>query len=80
MTRVVYFNATGPQDPTRASLGLHLAANGSAELGHEIDVVLVGDATDLVRGSTIDTIQGVGVPSLRELVDKAIAKGVRFHV
>ena len=80
MTRVVYFNSTGPQDPTRASLALHLAANGSAEVGHDIDFVLVGDATELVRGTTIDTVRGVGVPSMRELVDKAVAKGVRFHI
>ena len=30
MTRILYFATTGPADATRASLPLHLAANGSA--------------------------------------------------
>lgn len=80
MTRVLYLAVTGPSDPTRASLPFHIAANGSAEVGHEIDMVLGGDAAELITSGAVDRVQGVGVPALRELVDKAIAKGVRFHV
>lgn len=80
MTRVLYLAVAGPSDPTRASLPFHIAANGSAEVGHEIDFVLGGDAAELITSGTVDRVQGVGVPALRELVDKAIARGVRFHV
>jgi predicted peroxiredoxin len=80
MTRVLYLTTTGPADPTRASLPFHLAANGSAEVGQAVDVVLAGDATELVKANTIDALRGVGVPALRELVDKAIASRIGFHV
>jgi predicted peroxiredoxin len=80
MTRVLYLALTGPGDPTRASLPFHIAVNGSAEAGQEVDIVLGGDATELLRSGSIDTVVGVGVPPLRELVDKALAKGVRIHV
>lgn len=80
MTRVLYLAVTGPSDPTRASLPFHIAANGSAEVGQEVDLVLGGDAAELITAGAVDRVQGVGVPALRELVDKAIAQGVRFHV
>ncbi len=80
MTRVLYLALTGASDPTRASLPFHLAANGSAEVGHDIDVVLGGDASELVGEGVIDRVTGVGVPPLRELVDKSLSKGVRLHI
>ena len=80
MTRVLYLALTGPSDPTRASLPFHIAANGSAEVGHDVDVVLGGDAAELVKPGTIDSVSGVGVPPLRELIDKAASKGIRLHI
>jgi hypothetical protein len=41
--RVLYFITRGANDPTGASLPLHLAANGSLAVGHNISVVLAGD-------------------------------------
>ena len=32
--KVLYLATTGPGDPTKASLPLHIAANGSVEAGH----------------------------------------------
>jgi hypothetical protein len=34
--RITHFASAGAADPTRASIPLHLAANGSVELGHEV--------------------------------------------
>lgn len=80
MVRVLYVTITGSSDATRASIPFHLMANGSAEVGHQVDMVLGGDATDLLGQGVFDAVRGVGVPPLRELVDKAIQKGVAFHV
>jgi predicted peroxiredoxin len=80
MPRVLYLTISGPGDATRASIPFHLVANGSAEVGHDVDVVLGGDAAEFVKQAAIDGVRGVGVPPLRELVDKATSKGVRFHV
>lgn len=68
--KVLYFCATGASDPTRASLPFHLAANGSAETGQESALVLGGDGGELVRKDLADSVEGVGIPPLRELLGK----------
>jgi predicted peroxiredoxin len=68
---VLYMATNGPSDATRASIPLHLTVNGSLEAGQTVSVVLAGDATELLKGSTCDAIEGLGVPPMRELIDKA---------
>jgi predicted peroxiredoxin len=68
--KVLYLATAGAGDPTRASLPLHIAANGSVEAGQECSVVLVGDATELALRETAESVEGVGVPPARELVQK----------
>jgi predicted peroxiredoxin len=67
---VLYLATAGAGDPTRASLPLHIAANGSVEAGQECAVVLAGDATELVSRETAERVEGVGVPPARELIQK----------
>ena len=64
--KILYLATTGAGDPTRASLPLHIAANGSVEAGQECAVVLAGDATELVARETAEGVEGVGVPPARE--------------
>ncbi|MBW3556249.1 MAG: hypothetical protein KY454_04825 [Actinobacteria bacterium] len=68
--RVLYLASTGPDDPTRASIPFHLAVNGSAEVGQDVQLVLAGDATGLLEADVRDGLVGVGVPPLRELLAK----------
>jgi predicted peroxiredoxin len=68
---VLYMATNGPSDATRASIPLHLAVNGSVEAGQTTSVVLAGDATELLKRSARDTIEGLGVPPMRELFAKA---------
>jgi predicted peroxiredoxin len=68
--KITYFASAGTADPTRASIPLHLAANGSVEVGHDTSIVLGGDATELLLGDAAERTEGVGVPPLRELLAK----------
>ena len=68
--KITYFASAGTADATRASIPLHLAANGSIEVGHETVIVLAGDATELLLGDNAETLEGVGVPPLRDLLAK----------
>ena len=67
---LLYIVNRGVNDPTLASVPLHIAANGSLEVGQEVLVVLAGDGTDLVIGENATSIEGVGVPPMRELLGK----------
>jgi predicted peroxiredoxin len=68
--KITYFTSAGTADPTRASIPLHLAANGSVEVGQEAVVVLAGDATELLVGDNAQRLEGVGVPPARDLLAK----------
>jgi predicted peroxiredoxin len=68
--KITYFVSAGTADATRASIPLHLAANGSVEVGHETAIILGGDATELLLGDNAERIEGVGVPPARELLAK----------
>ncbi|HEV2775863.1 MAG TPA: hypothetical protein VGV90_09755 [Solirubrobacteraceae bacterium] len=49
---------------------LHLAANGSVEVGQETTIILGGDATDLPIAVNAHRSEGIGVPPARELPAK----------
>ena len=68
--RITYFASAGTADET---LGLDPAApgrHGSVEVGHETSVILGGDAAELLLGDNVETVEGVGVPPLRDLLAK----------
>ena len=71
---------TGTDDPTKASLPLHLAANGSVEVGHDSALILVGDATEMLLGNNLDQMQGIGVPAVRDLMAKLRDHSVPVYV
>lgn len=78
--KFLYMATSGTADPTKASLPLHLAVNGSVEAGHDTEIVLAGDAVEIVIGDNRDTIEGVGVPTMRELFEKVRAHSVPVFV
>jgi predicted peroxiredoxin len=72
--------ATGPQDPTRASIAFHIAANGGGPAGVDCGVAFAGDAAELMKPDVIAAVKGVGIPPLRELMEKCRAQNVHFYV
>jgi predicted peroxiredoxin len=78
--KVLYLATAGAGDPTRASLPLHIAANGSVEAGQECAVVLAGDAVELVSRETAQGVEGVGVPPARELFQKLLDNQVPIYI
>ena len=78
--KVLYLATAGASDPTRASLPLHIAANGSVEAGQECAVVLAGDGVELVSRETAEAVEGVGVPPARELIQKLLDNQVPIYI
>jgi predicted peroxiredoxin len=78
--KILYLATAGGLDPTRASIPLHVAANGSVDEGQECAVVLVGDATELVSRDKAEQIEGVGIPPTKELLQKLIDNRVPVYV
>jgi predicted peroxiredoxin len=78
--KILYLASAGALDATRASIPLHIAANGSVGEGQECAVALVGDATELVSREKADGIAGVGIPPARELLQKLVDNQVPVYV
>ena len=78
--RTLYLATSGASEPTRASLPLHLAVNGSLEVGHDVGIVLAGDAAELVRSELRERLEGIGLPPVRELFAKARQHAVPVYV
>jgi len=77
---ILYLATAGAADPTRASIPLHIAANGSVGEGQECAVVLVGDATELVSREKAERVEGVGIPPTKELLQKLLDNRVPVYV
>lgn len=59
---------------------LHLMVNGSVEVGHDCEVVLAGDAAEIILGDNRNTMEGVGLPSMRELFEKVTKHNIPVFV
>jgi predicted peroxiredoxin len=68
---VLYMAASGQSDPTRASIPWHLAVNGSFEAGLSTGIVLLGDASEVLKPQIGDELEGLGIPPIRDLMAKA---------
>ena len=78
--KVLYVATSGAADPTRASVPLHIAANGSVEAGQDCAVALVGDGTELASRDVAAGLAGVGVPPAQELLTKLLDNQVPVYV
>jgi predicted peroxiredoxin len=78
--KILYVAAAGAADPTRASIPLHIAANGSVAEGQECAVALVGDGTELASREKAEQVEGVGIPPVKELLQKLIDNRIPVYV
>ena len=78
--KITYFASAGIADPTRLSIPLHLAANGSVEVGQEAAIILGGDAAELLLEDNAETVEGVGVPPARDLLAKLRDHAIPVYV
>jgi predicted peroxiredoxin len=69
----------GTDDPTRATLPF-LMASGALDSGHEPTIVLLAEATYLLKQGIADEVHGYGYPPLSKLVAKIMENKVPIYV
>lgn len=79
MAKILVNITHGPEHPTRAALGF-LVAKAAIEEGHAVSLFLAGDAVQLIRDATLDTLAGLGTGKLRESYDAIVSGGGRFYL
>lgn len=80
MAKLLITTLVGPADPTRASLGFHMAVNGAAKNEIETSIALAGDAIELLKPGAAEQVHGVGVPPLAELLSGCVKAGIKIYV
>ena len=73
--KILMRSSWGTDDPTRASFVFDHALV-LAEAGHDVQIFLTADATNLMRKATGDAIKPIGLPPLGETREKIVAKRV----
>ncbi len=79
MATLLYFSASGSENPTRAVVPF-LSANGAAEAGHEAQIVLFGDAVVVMKDIVAENVVPVGWPPLKDLMAATIEHGIPIYV
>jgi|SRR5215210_5890757 len=78
MAALLVHLATGPENPTRASLALLVARTAASE-GQDVSVFIAGDAVQLLRPETAAATHGVGTGSFEEHLRALREAGVRIY-
>jgi hypothetical protein len=73
--KIMMKSAWGSDDPTKAAFPF-LHALALSEAGHEVQIFLLGEATDLMRKVTANAVVPVGWPPLSETLEKITAKHI----
>jgi len=73
--KIMMRSSWGTDDATRASF-VFAHALALSDAGHEIQIFLTGDATNLMRKATADAIIPIGWPPLSEMRGKIVAKHI----
>ena len=79
MATILYVGTWGSDDSTRATMPF-LSANGAVEAGHKAEIMLLGEATYLLKDHIVDQIDGVGWPPLQGILSQVIENGTPIHV
>ena len=79
MTTILYTSTYGTDDPTRATLP-YLGALGAVEAGFEAQILLMGEASFLMKDDLAGQIHGVGWPPLVEILRQVIEDGIPIYV
>ncbi|MBI4236270.1 MAG: DsrE family protein [Chloroflexi bacterium] len=79
MAKLLFVGTYGIDNPTHATFPF-VAVSGAIDAGHQVALVLTGDATLLIRDSLAKTVQGVGMPPLQGLLEKAVKNSVPIYL
>lgn len=79
MASTLFFGLHGSEDPTKATLPF-LTASGALDAGHQVAIMLVGDAVVLMKSVVAENVHGVGYPLLKEVMAKVIAAKVPIYI
>jgi predicted peroxiredoxin len=77
--KFLFIGTYGSENPTHAVLPF-LGAQGAVEEGHDVELLLMGDAVVLMKGAVAASTIGVGWPPVGEVFSTLIEHHVPVYV
>jgi predicted peroxiredoxin len=77
--KVLIKSAWGSDESTKAAFAF-LHANAFAEAGHEVQVFLLGEAVNLMKNETMNSVTPVGWPPLSKIMLETIGHKIPINV
>ena len=77
--KVMIKSAWGSDESTKAAFAF-LHANAFPEAGHEVQIFLLGEAVNLMRNETMNSVTPVGWPPLAKIMRDTIAHKIPLNV
>ena len=79
MAKILVHITHGPDHPTRAALGFHVA-KAAIDEGHAVTLFLAGDGVQLMRDGAIEHLEGLGTGKLKGLYEAVVAADVTIYM
>jgi predicted peroxiredoxin len=79
MAQILFVGTHATEEPNRATFPF-LLARGAAENGDRPEILLMGEATNLIRPGVLESVVAAGPPPLREIFPDVVAAGVPIWV
>ena len=79
MANELFIGLHGSEDPTKATFPF-LFASGALDDGQQTAIILLGDSVVLMNDTVADSVHGVGLPPLKELMAKVFAAKVPIYI
>ena len=79
MAKILVHITHGPEHPTRAVLGFHVA-KAAIDQGHSVTLFLAGDGVQLMRDGAIENLVGLGTGDLHTLYNAVVASGAMIYL
>ena len=79
MAKILAIATHATDDPTKSSLAF-ITAVGALGAGKEVEIALLGEAVYLAKEAVANSVQGIGFPSLAELIETVVKGNVPVYV
>lgn len=79
MAKILVHITHGPESPTRAVLGFHVA-KAAIEEGHDVTLFLAGDGVQLMRDGAIEHLNGLGTGNMKSIFETIAGKNVKIYL
>jgi len=79
MAKILAVATHATDDPTKSTLAF-VTAVGALGAGKEVAIALLGEGAYLLKQSVANSVHGVGLPPLPELIEKVVKGNVPVYV